>query len=92
MVQGSSIGRSPVVCRIMKGIRLRRPPKSKYGSVWDVNLIFKLFEDWPGNRYLGLRELTWKLACLLCLVSIKSFGCESFGCKFKVLSTSGSNV
>lgn len=55
----------------MKSIRLRRPPKPKYESLWDVMLILDLFSNWPINSQLNRKLLSFKLATLLCLVSCR---------------------
>ncbi|XP_056409862.1 uncharacterized protein LOC130334535 [Hyla sarda] len=64
-------GKHPLVCRLLKGIRFRRPPLPKYNSTWDVNLILDLFVSWEDNDSLSLKFLSFKLTVLLCLISIK---------------------
>lgn len=56
-----------LLCRILKGMRIRRPPKARYSVLWDVNIMLSLFLQWPTNRYLEIKRLTEKLACMLCL-------------------------
>ncbi|KAM4690570.1 uncharacterized protein WCC33_017974 [Rhinophrynus dorsalis] len=70
-VDGVPIGQSVLVCRLMRGIRFSRPPRSRYQSVWNVNAVLGLLEGWPSNEFLSLKQLSAKLTMLLCLVSFK---------------------
>ena len=38
-IDGSVIGKHPLVCQFMQGILNSRPPKPRYKFVWDVNLV-----------------------------------------------------
>ena len=44
-VDGEEVGKHPLVSRMMKGIFNERPPWSKYGSVWKVEVVFSWFKD-----------------------------------------------
>ncbi|KAM4747505.1 uncharacterized protein WCC33_005072 [Rhinophrynus dorsalis] len=70
-VDGVPIGQSVLVCRLMRGVRFSRPPRSRYHSVWNVNDVLGLLEGWPCNELLSLKQLSAKLTMLLCLVSFK---------------------
>ncbi|XP_056378979.1 integrase/recombinase xerD homolog [Hyla sarda] len=70
-VNSIPIGKHPLVCKLLKGIRFRRPPTPKYYSTWDVNLLLDLFQSWEDNDSLSLKLLSFKLTTLLCLISIK---------------------
>lgn len=71
LINDFSIGTDPLIHREMKGIRLKRPPKPKYDSLWNMNLIFELFSSWPDNSSLTRKQLSIKLATLLCLISFR---------------------
>ncbi|KAM8939450.1 LOW QUALITY PROTEIN: uncharacterized protein RCH25_053096 [Pelodytes ibericus] len=66
---GFSAGKQLLVCRLLKGIRLARPPVPRYSSLWDVNVILLLFEHWPDNSDLTFQQLSSKLVMLFCLIS-----------------------
>ena len=66
---GSTIGKHPLVSRLLKGIFQDRPPKPRYSSVWDVNCVPTHFQQMPSARELSLKELTLKLVMLLLLVT-----------------------
>ncbi|KAM8962405.1 uncharacterized protein RCH25_037941 [Pelodytes ibericus] len=68
---GFSAGKQLLVCRLLKGIRLARPPVPRYSSLWDVNVILLLFEHWPDNSDLTFQQLSSKLVMLFCLISCK---------------------
>lgn len=65
------MGEHPLVCRLLRGIRLSFPPLPRYSSLWDVNTVQRLLQYWQENQYLYRKELTGKLAMLLCLISCK---------------------
>ena len=54
-----SLGASKLICRLLKGIYLLRPPTPRYSSMWDVSKV---------TTYLGtlvpLSELSLKLLTL----------------------------
>ena len=67
--EGHSFGTHPLICWLVKGAYERNPPKPRYASFWDVNLVFDLFKSWGPTRRLTLKKLSLKLAMLLLLVS-----------------------
>ena len=68
-VDGTTIGKHPTVCWLIKGAYERNPPRPKYEVFWDVNKVFTMFKEWATNSSLSLKHLTWKLAVLLLLVT-----------------------
>ena len=64
-----TFGSHPIVCRLLKGIYERNPPKPRYEEFWDVNNIFQLFKSWGRNSKLDMKRLSMKLAVLLLLVT-----------------------
>lgn len=70
-VDGTPVGEHPFVCRLMWGIRLSLPPEPRYSALWDVNQVLNYFLSWQPNRFLSRKELSAKLAMLLCLVSCR---------------------
>ncbi|KAM4795754.1 LOW QUALITY PROTEIN: uncharacterized protein WCC33_000837 [Rhinophrynus dorsalis] len=71
LVDNLPVGQHPLVCKLMKGIRLNRPPSCKYSTFWDVNLVLQFLESWPENHLLSLKQLSAKLTVLLCLISFR---------------------
>ncbi|XP_063312459.1 integrase/recombinase xerD homolog [Pelobates fuscus] len=70
-LDGTPIGKHALICRLLKGIRLTRPPQTRYSSFWDVNVMLRLIESWPMNQELSLKQLSAKLLMLFCLLSCK---------------------
>lgn len=64
---GISLGDNPLIARLFKGIAKQRPPKPRYSSTWDVNLVLNLFNNWNDNDNLSLEHLSYKLVALLAL-------------------------
>ncbi|XP_069075323.1 integrase/recombinase xerD homolog [Pleurodeles waltl] len=70
-LEGYPVGSHPWVCRLLKEVRLSRPPHPRYSEVWDVNLVLRLLSSWQDNSFLSRKQLSAKLAVLLCLISCK---------------------
>ena len=66
---GSSFGKHPIVCMIIKGVYERKPPAPKYVSFWDVNKVLNMLKSWGKNSQLSLKLLTFKLVILMLLVT-----------------------
>lgn len=62
-------GQLPIVKRFMKGVFEQRPALPRYSSTWNVNVIFDYIRKQPSVHLLSLRDLTRRLAFLLCLLS-----------------------
>lgn len=71
LVGGAPVGEHPWVCKLLKGIRLSRPPEPRYAGLWDVNIVLRFLSSWQDNSYLSRKEISAKLAMLLCLISCK---------------------
>lgn len=66
------VGQHPIVCRFLKGAFEQKPPGSnRYYAIWDVNQVLQFLKTFSPNRCLSLKELTYKLATLLALVTIQ---------------------
>ena len=68
-IDGHTFGEHDIVCRLLKGVYERNPPKPRYAEFWDVNKVFMLFKSWDSNTKLTLKLLSMKLAVLLLLVT-----------------------
>ena len=64
----SSIGDHPLLIRFMKGVFNNRPPKRKFGYVWDVKILFDYFKALGDNSTLSDKDLTYKLLIFLVLL------------------------
>ncbi len=62
-------GQLPLVKRFMKGIFELRPSLPKHPAIWDVKSVFNFFRSQPPICELTLKELSHRLAVLLCLLS-----------------------
>ena len=63
----SNLGQHPIVVRFMRAIYNVNPPRPRYNSTWDVDVVFKLIESWGPNENLNAKYLARKLSILLAL-------------------------
>ncbi|XP_040264037.1 uncharacterized protein LOC120979380 [Bufo bufo] len=68
---GTPAGQHPLVCRLMRGSRMSRPPRPRFTTTWDMSRVLSFLSAWPQNSELSLRQLSAKLVTLLCLISCK---------------------
>lgn len=68
-IDGQTIGKHYLVHWFLRSVYERNPPKPKYSRFWDVSLVFKLFKSWPSNKDLNLRDLGFKVAVLILLIT-----------------------
>lgn len=64
----TSINKHPLVKKYMSGIYNLNPPKPKLSFVWDVDILFRYFEQQGDNTSLPFDILTQKLLTLLLLL------------------------
>ena len=68
-INGETVGKHQIIHWFMKSVYERNPPKPRYNRFWDVSLVFNLLKSWPDNKYLSQRDLGFKVAILLLLVT-----------------------
>ena len=61
------MGQHPLISRLLKGAFNERPPRPKYHSVWDVDLVLNMFRRKGPSTSLPLEDLTIKTAMLFAL-------------------------
>ena len=61
------VGQCPLISRLLKGAFNERPPRPKYHSIWDVDLILNMFRRKGPSTSLPLEDLTIKTAMLFAL-------------------------
>lgn len=66
---GETVGKNYVIHLLMRSVYERNPPKPRYARFWDVSLVFDLFKDWPDNKDLSVRDLGFKVAVLILLIT-----------------------
>ena len=66
-VDGELLGQHPLISRLLKGAFSERPPRPKYYSIWDVNLVLNMFRRNGPSTRLPLEDLTIKTAMLFVL-------------------------
>ena len=69
-IDGHNIGEHPLVIQLLKGCYNLNPPKPRYESFWDPDLVLSYFNSLGDNSSLGLYALSKKLAMLLALSTI----------------------
>ena len=69
-VEGFAIGSHPLVVRFMKGCYNRNPPKPRYNSTWDPELVLNFIKSLGSDESLSLSDLSSKLACLVALTTL----------------------
>ena len=50
---GLPVGEHPLVCRLLRVIRVPVPPKPRYSCLGDVSVILRLLESWQDNENLS---------------------------------------
>ena len=66
-VDGTDVGKHPLVTRMLKGAFNERPPRPKYESVWKVDQVLTMFRADGNSDSLSLQDLTIKTVMLLAL-------------------------
>ena len=66
---GSSVGKNPLISRLLKGVFQSRAPKPKYTEVWDVQIVLSYLRTLHPVDLLSLKNLPFKFLMLLLLVS-----------------------
>ena len=69
-VDGINIGKHPRVSSLMAGISNLRPPRLKYCTIWDVQVVLDYLRQWSDYTVLSPKQLTLKVAMLLALIAI----------------------
>lgn len=64
-----TVGAHWMTSKVMMGIRNRPPPKSRYQSTWDVDVVLELLKTWTPVKKVSLKILSLKLAMLMLLTS-----------------------
>ena len=62
-------GQLPIVKRFMKGVFETRPSLPRYSSTWDINIAFNYIRQQKPLSLLSLKDLSHRVAFLLCLLS-----------------------
>lgn len=69
-IEGKPVDQHPLVCRALQGSFNRRPPKPKYRTNWDVDLVVTFLQAKMGdNQSLNLKQISLKSATLLALAN-----------------------
>ena len=58
----------PLIKIFTKGVYHLRPPKPKYSSIWDSDILLKYWEQIEDNSQLNLLEFSKKVTTLLVLL------------------------
>ena len=66
-VDGTNIGKHPLIVKLMKGLYNKKPPLAKYANLWYVNIILDFISVMFSNEDLSFRVLSFKSAMLLTL-------------------------
>ena len=68
-VDGQTVGKHQLIHWLLRSVYALNPPRARYNRFWDVELVFRMLKNWPGNKLLSLKDLTLKLTILLLLVT-----------------------
>ena len=66
-VDGEPVGQHPLVSQVLKGAFNERPPRPKYHSTWEVNLVLDMFRSEGVPSSLTLQKLTFRTVMLFAL-------------------------
>ena len=61
----ATLSNHPLIKRFIKGVFHLRPPKPKYSSIWDADILLKYWQKIEDNPQLNLLELSKKVTTLL---------------------------
>ena len=64
-----TIGAHPLVIRFLKGVFNQRPTRARHTHIWDVSIVLNALKKMSPANYLSLKELSFKLATLMALIS-----------------------
>ena len=68
-INGLTLGKQPIIQKYMRGIFNIRPSLPKYTITWNPDIVLNHFNSLPVNDELTFKQLSHKLATLLCLLS-----------------------
>jgi len=66
-VDDEVIGQHPLISRVLKGAFNERPPRPKYHSIWNVDMVLDKFKNDGPSLDLSLEDLTIKTVMLFAL-------------------------
>lgn len=69
-IEGFLVGSHPMVIRLLRGCYNLNPPRTKYNSTWDPEVIFNYLKRLAENEDLNLKLLSAKLVTLIALSSL----------------------
>ena len=92
-IEGHNVGEHPLVVQLLKGCYNLNPPKPRYDSFWDPDVVLNYFISSGPDGSLSLVSLSNKLAMLLalatlsrvselCSISYSSISISDTGAKF----------
>ena len=64
-----TIGKHPLVQRLVKGVFQCRPSFPRYESTWDTNVVLKYLKTLQDLKQISLCNLTYKLVMLCALIT-----------------------
>lgn len=64
-----SVGKHPLICRLVKGAFESRPAMPRYVEIWDVDQVLTKLEVWADPGKLSLEKLTYRTVMLLAILS-----------------------
>ena len=68
-IDNFSIGSHPLVCRLLKAVSKKKPPRPRYSVTWNVDRVLNIFRGWPITSELNIKQLSLKLLGLLALIT-----------------------
>ena len=86
--EGSNIGEHPLVVQLLKGCYNENPPRPRYESTWDTDVVLDYLSSLGNDESLDFAQLSLKLLILLALVTLMRIGeLNSISCSSVCLST-----
>ena len=69
LVDGRPLGEHRDVCRLLKGIKNKRPPVPRYCTTWDILAVLDFLKSLGENQTLSDKDITKKLSLLMAIAS-----------------------
>ena len=69
-VDGATIGKHEVICKLMQAFWRNNPPQARYSSTWDIETVLNYWRNQPANHRLSLFDLSIKTVTLTAISSL----------------------
>jgi len=69
-VEGYAVGQHPWIIKLLRGAFNKRPPRPRYTTTWDVNIVLEYIKKLGDNEKVSLKDLSLKLTMLMAVTTV----------------------